>query len=121
MRTLSATIVMLIACNSLLAESAVERMKEATTVFNEIMRTPDRGIPQDLLARAHCIVIIPGLKKAAFIVGGQYGSGFALCRAPQGNGWGAPSAVRLEGGSFGFQIGAESTDVIMLIMSRHGM
>lgn len=121
MRTLVPMIAILTAGSPLLAESAVERIHEATTVFDELMRTPDKGIPQDLLARAHCVVIVPNLKKAAFIVGGQYGSGFAVCRAPGGNGWGAPSAVRLEGGSFGFQIGAESTDVIMLIMGRHGM
>jgi len=121
MRTLLVTIIFVMACSPILAESAAERMHEATTVFNELMRTPDKGIPLELLARAHCVVIVPGLKKAAFIVGGQYGSGFAVCRAPRRNAWGAPSAVRLEGGSFGFQIGAESTDVIMLVMSRHGI
>jgi len=102
------------------AESAQERLKDAGDVFNEIMSTPDRGIPQDLLSKAHCIVIVPGMKQAAFGIGGKYGRGFATCRRDRG-GWGAPSAVRIEGGSFGFQIGATSTDVVMLVMNERGM
>jgi lipid-binding SYLF domain-containing protein len=83
------------------------------------MSAPDKGIPNDLLDKAQCVVIVPELKKAAFIVGGEYGRGFAVCRK-QGT-WGAPAAVRFRGGSFGAQIGAESTDIVMLVMSRHGM
>ena len=85
------------------------------------MATPDKGIPQDLLAKAQCVVVIPGLKKAAFVVGGEYGRGFAECRRPDRAGWGAPAAVRVEGGSVGFQIGGSSTDVVMLVMSQRGM
>lgn len=105
------------------AETAQERLKEATTVFNEVMATPDKGIPQDLLESAHCVVIVPGLKKAAFGIGGQYGRGFSVCRNLRGTrtGWADPAAVRIEGGSFGFQIGASETDVIMLVMNRKGM
>ncbi len=105
----------------LLAETAQERLKNASEVFQEIMATPDKGIPQDLIEKAHCMAIIPGLKKAGFVVGGSYGRGFVLCRNESGRGWGAPTAVRIEGGSFGLQIGASSTDVVMLIMNRKGM
>jgi lipid-binding SYLF domain-containing protein len=98
-----------------------ERLNDATAVFNEIMATPDKGIPQDLLAKAQCVVIVPGEKKAAFVVGGEYGRGFAICRKESGHGWGDPGAVRLEGASVGFQIGASSTDVVMLVMNRDGM
>ncbi len=103
------------------ADTAQERLRESATVLNEVMRTPDKGIPQDLLDRAQCAVVVPNLKKGAFVVGGEYGRGFAICRNSNGAGWGAPAAVRIEGGSVGFQIGGSSTDVIMLVMNRHGM
>lgn len=102
------------------ADTAQERLADANQILGEVMATPDKGIPQDLLEKAHCVVIVPGLKQAAFVVGGKYGSGFAVCRR-NGAGWGAPAAVRIEGGSFGFQIGASSTDVVMLIMNERGM
>jgi len=105
---------------TLLADTAQENLRESVQVFKEIMATPDKGIPQDLLSKAHCVVIVPGVKKAAFIVGGQYGKGFATCRST-GGGWGAPAGVRAEGGSFGFQIGGSSTDVVMLVMNKRGM
>jgi lipid-binding SYLF domain-containing protein len=104
----------------LAADTAAERMSDTTKVFNEIMATPDKGIPQDLLEKAHCIVIVPGLKQAAFGIGGKFGRGYAECRQSSG-GWGAPAAVRVEGGSFGFQLGASSTDVVMLVMNDRGM
>jgi SH3 domain-containing YSC84-like protein 1 len=103
------------------AETAPERLTAAAEVFQEIMATPDKAIPQDLLAKAQCVIIIPGLKKGAFVVGGQYGRGFAECRKDDGFGWGAPGAVRAEGGSVGFQIGGSSTDVVMLVMNKRGM
>jgi lipid-binding SYLF domain-containing protein len=104
-----------------LADTAQQRLMESATVLSEIMGTPDKGIPQDLLAKAQCAVIVPNMKKAAFIVGGEYGRGFAICRRPGGTGWGAPAAVRIEGGSVGFQIGGESADIVMLVMNRKGM
>ena len=104
-----------------MADTAAERLAASATVFSEVMSTPDKGIPQDLLAKAQCVVIVPGLKKGAFVVGGQYGRGFAECRHESGTGWGAPGAVRVEGGSVGFQIGGSSTDVVMLVMNRSGM
>lgn len=102
-------------------DTAAERLSDSTKVFNEIMATPDKGIPQDLLEKAHCVIIVPGMKQAGFVVGGKYGKGFATCRKASGGGWGSPEAVRVEGGSFGFQIGASSTDVIMLVMNERGM
>lgn len=103
------------------AENANDRLKEATTVFNELMAVSDNGIPQDLLASAHCAVIIPGAKKGGFFVGAQYGRGFAICRDQKHKGWGAPAAVRMEGGSIGLQIGAAETDIFMLVMNDTGM
>ena len=105
----------------LFATTAAERLDESARVLHEVMDTPDKGIPQDLMNRAYCVVIVPSLKKGAFVVGGEYGKGFATCRRGAGMGWGAPAAVRVEGGSFGFQIGGESTDVVMLVMNEHGM
>lgn len=103
------------------ARSAVdERLTEATTVFSEIMSAPDKGIPQDLLDDAHCVVIVPGLKKGAFIVGAQYGKGFLSCRSTGKRAWSAPAAIRVEGGSVGFQVGGSETDVILLVMNDRG-
>jgi SH3 domain-containing YSC84-like protein 1 len=112
---------MLLPVSGVMARTVQERLNDATAVFNEIMAAPDRGIPQDLLAKAECIVIVPGEKKAAFVVGGEYGRGFAVCRRADGRGWGAPGAVRLEGASVGFQIGASSTDIVLLVMNKDGM
>jgi lipid-binding SYLF domain-containing protein len=97
-----------------------KRLKEASVIFSEIMSAPDRGIPQDLLHRAHCAVIVPGVKKGAFIVGAQYGKGFITCRDNALGRWSAPAAIRTEGGSFGFQIGGSETDVVMLVMNNRG-
>ncbi|MFN7996622.1 MAG: lipid-binding SYLF domain-containing protein [Bryobacteraceae bacterium] len=105
----------------LLADTAQERLQDSAEIFHEVMSTPDKGIPQDLLAKAYCVVVVPGLKKAAFVVGGQYGKGFVMCRHLHGVGWGPPAAIKVEGGSFGFQIGGSSTDVVMLVMNEHGM
>jgi lipid-binding SYLF domain-containing protein len=98
-----------------------ERLQRAAEVFREVMDTPDKGIPQGLLDKAHCVVVVPGLKKGAFIVGAKYGRGFTSCRANGGVGWTAPAAVRIEGGSFGLQIGGSETDVILLIMNERGV
>ena|ERR1041385_3784146 len=104
---------------SSMAMTAQERLKDATEVFNEVMGTPDKSIPQDLLQKAECVIIVPGMKKGAFIVGAEFGKGFAPCR--KGAGWGAPAAIKVEGGSVGFQIGGQGTDVIMLVMNKRGM
>jgi lipid-binding SYLF domain-containing protein len=98
-----------------------KRLTEAATVFSEIMATPDKGIPEDMLGNAHCIVIVPNLKTAAFLVGGKYGKGYLSCRNKGNAGWSAPGTVRIEGGSVGFQIGGSETDLVMLIMNERGM
>jgi SH3 domain-containing YSC84-like protein 1 len=101
-------------------DNPAEQLDEAASVLSEIMATPDKGIPRDLLAKAHCIVIVPGFKTAAFIVGAKYGKGYLSCRNKSGAGWSAPGTVKIEGGSVGFQIGGSSTDLIMLVMSGRG-
>jgi len=101
-------------------KDVVRRLDESATVLSEIMASPDKGIPEDLLQKAHCIVIVHGLKKGAFIVGGKYGKGFLSCRQKNNAGWSAPAAIRVEGGSVGFQIGGSETDVVMLIMNESG-
>ena len=103
------------------AQDTQQRLKDASAVLHEIMATPDKGIPADLIQRASCVVIVPGLKKAALGIGGQYGRGFVTCRKEGGTGWSAPAAMRVEGGSFGFQIGGSETDVVMLVMNQDGM
>ncbi|MCU1336340.1 MAG: hypothetical protein JWO19_1921 [Bryobacterales bacterium] len=97
-----------------------KRLDAAAAVFSEVMATPDKGIPQEMLEHAHCIVIVPELKTGAFIVGGKYGKGYLSCRNKVGPGWSAPGTVRIEGGSVGFQIGGSSTDLIMLVMNERG-
>ncbi len=99
---------------------AALRVREAAAVFHEVMEIKDRTVPQELLDRAECVGIVPALKKGAFLVGANYGKGVITCRPENGEGWTAPSTVRVEGGSFGFQIGGSSTDLVMLIMSRRG-
>jgi lipid-binding SYLF domain-containing protein len=102
------------------AKEAEQRLEESAAVLSEIMATPDKGIPQDLLDKAHCVVIVPGMKKGAFVVGAQYGKGFLACRAASG-GWSAPAAIKVEGGSVGFQIGGSETDVVMLVMNQRAV
>ena len=101
------------------ANDAVKRLDTSAMVLDEIMKTPDKGIPQDLFSKAVCTIIVPELKKGAFIVGGKYGRGFISCRK-HGGGWSAPAAVKVEGGSFGLQLGGSSTDVILLLMNEDG-
>ena len=96
-----------------------DRLEDSATILREVMGTPDKGIPQSILAGASCVVVIPHYKKGAFIVGAQYGKGVATCRTHRG--WSAPVFVRLEGGSFGWQIGGQSTDLILVAMNEHGL
>jgi lipid-binding SYLF domain-containing protein len=102
-------------------ENAASRLEESANVMKEIMETPDNAIPQELLQSCQCIVIVPGMKKAPFIIGAKYGKGFLLCRKDSGTGWSAPAAIMLEGGSFGFQLGGSSTDVVMPVMNSGGV
>jgi SH3 domain-containing YSC84-like protein 1 len=103
-----------------LDKEPAKRLEAAANVFAEIMATPDKGIPQDLLDKAHCIVIVPSLKTAAFLVGAKFGKGYLSCRNSGGAGWSAPATIRIEGGSVGFQIGGSETDLIMLVMNQGG-
>src|SRR3954469_24323980 len=101
-------------------KESAKRLEESAAVFSEVMATPDKGIPQEMLENAHCIVIVPGLKTAAFVFGGKYGKGYLSCRNKGASGWSAPATVRIEGGSVGFQIGGSHTDLIMLVMNERG-
>src|SRR5579862_5253725 len=98
-----------------------DRLDASADALSDMMRAADKGIPQDLLDKAHCVVVVPGMKKAGFIFGAEFGRGFAVCRRSGGSGWSAPAAIRVEGGSFGFQIGASETDVVLLVMNDGGM
>jgi len=98
-----------------------DRLDASADTVIDMMRASDHGIPGDLLDRAKCIVVVPGMKKAGFIFGAKYGKGFATCRREGGSGWSAPAAMQVEGGSFGFQIGASETDVVLLVMNDGGM
>jgi lipid-binding SYLF domain-containing protein len=119
---IATTVATTLALTPLLAadNEPAKRLNDAAVVFSEVMDAPDKGIPQELIENAHCIVIVPDLKTAAFVVGGKYGKGYLSCRNKSGRGWSAPGTVRIEGGSVGFQIGASSTDLIMLVMSERG-
>jgi len=120
--TITGTLLAAIGCPPLFsAEKTNERLEDAATLFSEIMAASDRAIPQDLLDKSACVVLVPGLKKGAFVVGGKWGRGYAVCRAASGQGWGPPAAIRVEGGSFGLQIGVSSTDVVLLVMNERGM
>ena len=102
------------------SNSHEKRLEEAGAVFEEVMGIAEKAIPQDLLARAQCIVIVPNLKKGAFIVGGKFGRGFFTCRKADKVGWSAPAAIKVEGGSVGFQIGGSESDIIMVVQNESG-
>jgi SH3 domain-containing YSC84-like protein 1 len=93
-------------------EKLVHRIEAAHAILHELMNTPDKGIPLDIAASAQCVIVIPSFKKAAFVFGGEYGQGVASCRTPRG--WSAPVFVQMAGGSFGFQIGGQSTDLVLI-------
>jgi lipid-binding SYLF domain-containing protein len=95
------------------------RIRASTEVFHEIMGTPDKAIPRNLLSSAKCIAIIPGEKKFAFMIGGSYGKGLVSCRTAHG--WSAPAFLSVGGGSYGFQIGGSSTDIVMVFRNRRGL
>ena len=113
--------VAILALPAMAQKDARSRLQAATEDLREMMNASDKGIPQDLIAKASCIVVVPNLKAGGFIVGGQYGKGFFTCRKPSGVGWSAPGSVRLSGGKFGLLIGGKETDVIMLVMNKSGM
>jgi SH3 domain-containing YSC84-like protein 1 len=100
-------------------ERVLRRIDEAAKVFQEVNSAEDKGIPHELLEKAQCVGIIPGMKRAGFVVGGNYGKGIVVCRTSDG--WTAPSMIRAEGGSIGLQIGAGETDVVFVVMDQRGM
>ena len=100
---------------------AAKRLDSSAIVLKEMLGADDKGVPKDLVEQAQCVVVIPNLKKAGFIVGGKYGKGYAACRKAGDAGWTAPAAMRIEGGSVGFQIGASETDVILIVKNKSGV
>ena len=102
-------------------DDAVARLDNAADLLTDMMKASDKGVPQDLMNKARCVILVPGLKKAAFVLGAKYGRGFAFCRREGGVGWSAPASVRIEGGSVGFQIGGSEQDVLLLVMNDTGM
>src|SRR4029077_5562171 len=114
-------LVLLLGCGLVQAADAPKRLTDATNAFKEVMGIPDKSIPQELLQKAQCIIMVPDLVKGGFIFGGKYGRGFVTCRQKSGVGWSAPGSIRIEGGSFGLQIGGTLTDVFMLVMNERGM
>jgi lipid-binding SYLF domain-containing protein len=97
----------------------VARLEAAVAVFDEVTTMGDKAIPADLLGRAECVAMVPGLKKGAFVVGAKYGRGFVSCR--RGSGWSAPAGIVIEGGSVGFQIGGTEIDLVLAIMNKRGV
>jgi len=98
---------------------ATDRVQAAADVLNEIQAAPDSGIPEEILSRSECVAVVPSMLKGGFIVGGKYGRGLASCRTPKG--WSSPAFFMVTGGSFGFQIGGQAVDLVMLIMNNDGM
>jgi len=98
---------------------ATDRAQAAADVLNEIQSAPDSGIPQEILGRADCVAVVPSMLKGGFVVGAKYGRGLASCRTPKG--WSAPAFFTVKGGSFGFQIGGQAVDLVMLVMNNEGM
>jgi SH3 domain-containing YSC84-like protein 1 len=100
-------------------EATIDRMQNSVDVMRSIMSTPDKGIPEEVLSNAKCIVVVPNLLKGGFIVGGKHGRGVATCRTAEG--WSAPAFVSVGGGSWGLQIGVEGVDLVMLVMNDRGL
>jgi lipid-binding SYLF domain-containing protein len=101
------------------AESAAERVKSAAAVLNEIMATPDKGIPEEILGAAKCVAVVPALVEGGFVLGGAHGKGMVTCRTADG--WSAPAPFAVSGGSFGLPIGEQGVDLVMVIMNNKGM
>jgi lipid-binding SYLF domain-containing protein len=121
MKKVLIALVVLLSTTAALADrdGDIDRLQESATVIKEIMSAPDSGVPEEIITKAQCIAVIPSMLKAAFGVGGAYGKGVASCRTE--NGWSAPAFFSLKGGSFGFQIGGQAADIVMLVMNDRGM
>lgn len=114
-------LVFCITINAKLSKTELKRVNSAVDVLTELMDTPDKGVPSEVLDKCQCIAVIPSVKKAAFVFGGQYGKGLVTCRRSQSGGWTAPVFFSLSGGSFGLQIGGQSIDLVLLIMNKRGV
>lgn len=125
MRNLAVVVLVASLCGTAWAEAGkrradeLKRVEAAGRVMDEIMAAPDKGIPNNILSDAECVAVVPSLLKGGFIVGGAYGRGVATCRTDKG--WSGPAPFRIEGGSFGLQIGGEAVDLVMVIMNERGM
>ena len=109
---IAASVVIAPAIQAQPSEKLVHRIEAAHDILHELMNTPDKGIPLDIAASAQCVVVVPSFKKGAFVFGGEYGQGIASCRTARG--WSAPVFVQMAGGSFGFQVGGQSTDLVLI-------
>ena len=118
-RILAAMAFAVIFLNAASAETEAERIESAASVMNEIMSTPDKGIPEEILDSAKCVAVVPSMLKGGFVFGGAHGKGVATCRTADG--WSAPAPFNITGGSFGLQIGIQGVDLIMVIMNDRGM
>jgi len=113
------TVLFAASMHAAISTSESKRLREASAVLSELRATPEKGIPNEIWSKAQCVMVIPSVRKAAFIVGGEYGKGVASCRTA--NGWSAPAFVQIEKGSWGAQIGAQSIDLVLLVMNQSGM
>lgn len=126
-KLIATTVVIAAMCGAIYAQDTsdknvsdeIKRVQAAARVLNEIMATPDKGIPQDVFASAQCVAVVPSMIKGGFIVGGRYGRGVATCRTTKG--WSAPAPFTIAGGSWGLQFGGEAVDLVMLVMNQEGM
>jgi SH3 domain-containing YSC84-like protein 1 len=124
MKNLCSLVLLVCLCSSCFANDAPEtkasdRVQAAADVLDDIQGAPDKGIPQEVLGSAECVAVVPSMLKGGFIIGGKYGRGLASCRTPKG--WSTPAFFVVTGGSFGFQIGGQAVDLVMLIMNKDGM
>src|SRR5947209_7105926 len=119
-RAMMASMLCLVASSAFatLSKDEIKRLNDAGTILSELRNSPDKAIPEELWSKAQCVVVIPSMKKAAFIVGGEYGSGVMSCRT---NDWSTPVFMQLAKGSWGLQIGAEEVDLVLLVMNRRGV
>jgi lipid-binding SYLF domain-containing protein len=119
--SLSGLLLLVFAVSTAVVDADAGRLKDAAVVLSEMTTDTAKGIPANLVTKARCVAVIPGVKKAAIGLGGQYGRGYVVCRTDSGAGWTAPGAVRVEGGSVGLQLGASETDLILLVMNERGV
>ncbi len=114
------TFILLFCVNAKITNDEKERISNATDVLTQLLDTPDKSVPKDILDKCECMIVIPSVKKGAFVFGGQYGKGLATCRTSP-SGWSAPIFFSLKGGSFGLQIGGQSIDLVLLVMNNKGV